>query len=1175
MDFTRLRLSGFKSFVDPTELIIEPGLTGVVGPNGCGKSNLLEALRWVMGENSAKSMRGAGMDDVIFAGTATRPARNLAEVTLSIVNTDHSAPTIFNDEIQMEISRRIERDCGSAYRLNTKDVRAKDVQLLFADASTGAHSPSLVSQGRIGSLINAKPQERRKVLEEAAGISGLHSRRKEAESKLRSAEHNLERLADIEIQLAEQIRGLQKQARQATRYKKVSGDIRTLQALINYMEWLAIQDHKQLSEQELRTVVLQVAAITTELNKLNREQAIEAVKLPTLRQSEAELAAKLHRITVTRDGLDGEEVRLSETQAKLGELLGQIDQDEARERDVIVDTGSILQRLLTEKQELLGQIGNQTGNVDELSGILKVKQAATLEAEWGLEELTQRQALETAEKDNLNRNREESTHRLDMLIEQRATIEERLVRLESNNLFTTALSQAENRLAESENAITLMSVKSRKSEDNRQLFQQKEQDARDILQSLQGKLARVKAEKEGLEEVLTGGEEGRGHPILEQLTVRPGYETALGAALEADLEASDDVTAQVHWRTLSAYDHLQGLPPGVESMSSFVTGRELLTRRLSQIGVVSSEVEALSLLNQLKPGQRLVCLNGGLWRWDGLCVSPEAPSPTAVKLAQKNRLVDLDEEFATHTKDVGEARNQLHQIKEELEAVRQASREARLKWRETEEAAAQARRNLTEAEKQATRHQSEESALKDRLGHLIEDIDQVKTRSLEINKDFAALPEGEDLGLKIQLARQGVEDKRHDLSEARFNHDSFISQSDARGDRLEQIENEISAWKVRLDNVEIHLGDLKERRQKTTGDLKFLESRPGEIVEERRKLNHLIDQAEEERKIAAKALLDCEDLMTGKARQVHDIQARLSEAREQKVRLETNLEQYAEQEIHLKRRIMDEFDCQPNLLREIARIEQEQDLPDPEQTLHRLERLKAERERLGAVNLRADAELTDIQAQLDLSITEREELEKAIAALRRAISDLNREGRARILKAFEEVNEHFKHLFTTLFGGGEAHLELTESDDPLDAGLEIMASPPGKRMQNLGLLSGGEQALTALSLIFAVFMTNPSPICVLDEVDAPLDDANVGRFCDLLDEMAENTSTRFLIVTHNAVTMSRMSRLFGVTMAERGVSQLVSVDLESAERMRDRTSESPSVSPSEPGAPSRANSLPA
>ena len=1156
MDFTRLRLSGFKSFVDPTELIIETGLTGVVGPNGCGKSNLLEALRWVMGENSAKSMRGAGMDDVIFSGTASRPARNLAEVALTIYNHDHTAPAIFNDEIQMEISRRIERESGSAYRLNAKEVRAKDIQLLFADAATGAHSPSLVSQGRIGSLISAKPQERRRILEEAAGISGLHSRRKEAESKLRSAEHNLERIADIEIQLHDQIRGLQKQARQATRYKKISGEIRILQALMHYMEWRAVKDQKQTSETDLRAVLLQVSAITTDLGRLAKEQAIEASKLPKLRQKEAELAAGLHRIMVTREGLGAEEERLTETQVKLKRLLDQIDQDAVREKDVIVDTKSILQRLLVEKQALLTQVENQTGNVDDLSEILKIKQKATLDAEWHLEALTQRQAQQTAEKDNLSRNRQDTAQRLNVLTEQRRTIEERLARLENNNLFTQALSQAENALALSENAARIMSITSREAEDGRQIIQQKEQDARDILQALQGKLARGHAEKQGLEDVLsTGLRDGAADsaaPIMAQLAVTPGYETALGAALDMDLEASDDETAQVHWRRLPAYDPTQQLPTGLDMLGRYVSGSQALTRRMSQIGLVDDARQALGLMAQLKPGQCLVSRSGGLWRWDGLCQSAEAPSSTAIKLSQKNRLTALTEMIDQHKAEVGAAREVLASVQEELDIAKQAAREARLKWQEAEEKITQSRRELTEAEKQATRHQSEESALKDRLGHLIEDVDRVTERDLDIAQKIAALPEGENLGSKIQDARQDVEDKRKHLSEARLNHDSFIAQTGARRARLEQIDVELTAWKLRIENVDIHLKDLFARRENTASELKSLERRPGEIVEERRTLNGLIDTAEGDRKQAAVALSTCEDILAGKDRQSRQVTAALSEVREQKVRLETNLEQYEEQESHLEARILDDFECQPNLLREMAHIEQDQDLPDAGLTTRRHEQLKAERERLGAVNLRAEAELSDIQSQLDLSIKERQELEEAITALRRAISDLNREGRARIITAFEEVNTHFKHLFTTLFGGGEAHLALTESDDPLDAGLEIMASPPGKKMQNLGLLSGGEQALTALSLIFAVFMTNPSPICVLDEVDAPLDDANVERFCDLLDEMSEKTATRFLIVTHNAVTMSRMNRLFGVTMAERGVSQLVSVNLESAERMRER-----------------------
>ncbi|MCF8474832.1 MAG: chromosome segregation protein SMC, partial [Emcibacter sp.] len=1038
-----------------------------------------------------------------------------------------------------------------------KEVRAKDIQLLFADASTGAHSPSLVSQGRIGSLINAKPKERRRVLEEAAGISGLHSRRNEAESKLRSAEHNLERLADIEIQLNDQIRGLEKQARQATRYKKISGDIRILQALMNYMEWLSIQDHKQISERQMREVVVKLSAITTELSKLNREQAIVSDKLPGLRQKEAELSAHLHRITVTLDGLDGEEVRLSETQEKLRDSLEQIKQDEERERDVIADTASILRRLQAEKIELLEQIKNQVGNIGELSETLKVKQSSTLEAEWTLETLSQKQAHRAAEKNNLTRNKEEISRRLETLKEQRTTIEERLGRMESNNLFTQALSHAENGLSSAENVINMLSVKSREAEDDRQIFQQKEQDARDILQSLQGKLARIQAEKEGLEELLSSrnikDEDGTSDaPIMNDLTVAAGYEMALGAALDVDLEISENDLAQIHWRSLPDYNNPQSLPKGIEALATYVKGSKILSRRLSQIGIVKDEAEALSLLDELAPGQRLVSLKGGAWRWDGLCVSSDAPSQMAIKLAQRNRLSELNKAADRCTNDVGQARETLHKVQEVLETIKRTAREARLKWREAEENAAHARRKLTEAEKQATRHQSEESALKDRLGHLIEDLDQVKIRHLEVSQSLAALPEDEDLGQEIRQTRQTVEEKRKELSDARFNHDSFISQSDARRDRLKQIEEELSAWKLRIDNVETHIKDLHARQSKTEEELKSLENRPGEIVEERRKLNHLISEADAARKQAAQNLLECENFVAGKNKEIRNIQEKLSLAREEKVRLETNIEQYEEQESHLKRRIMDEFDCQPKLLRQMAEIEEEEELPDPEQVHHRLERLKAERERLGAVNLRAESELTDVKAQLDTSVTERQELEKAISALRRAISDLNREGRSRILKAFDEVNEHFKHLFSTLFGGGEAHLELTESDDPLDAGLEIMASPPGKKMQNLGLLSGGEQALTALSLIFAVFMTNPSPICVLDEVDAPLDDANVGRFCDLLDEMAENTSTRFLIVTHNAVTMSRMNRLFGVTMAERGVSQLVSVDLESAERMRDR-----------------------
>lgn len=1156
MDFTRLRLSGFKSFVDPTELVIEPGLTGVVGPNGCGKSNLLEALRWVMGENSAKSMRGSGMDDVIFAGTSSRPQRNLAEVTLTLDNQDRTAPAAFNDEINLEISRRIERDSGSAYRMNGTEIRGKDVKLMFADASTGAHSPSLVSQGRISSLISAKPKERRAVLEEAAGISGLYSRRKEAESKLRSANKNLERLGDVEIGLNDQIRSLKNQARQATRYKNVAKDIRKLQSLLLYIEWQNIQKNIADTSHDDKEISILVSKVTNMLAALSKEQAILAAKLPELRQAEAENAAKLHRITVSRDSLDGEEIRVVETQNKLKALLDQIAQDGIREKDAVKDSQATIERLNGEKKFLEDKMDGNSGDIDKLAHILSEKQADTLSAEMVLEDLTARQAERNADRINFSREIEERQELIQNLEDQKITVVERLETLADDNLFTQTLSGADVKLKAAEAAITNMRLAFNEAEDKRQTIQQIEQEARNKLQACEGKLARVRAEKQALEEVLRSDFDEGGIPILEKLSVSKGYETALGAALDSDLDAGDDETSAVHWRDLPPLSDGNAFPSGVETLDKFVKAPSVLNRRLSHIGVVGSEEEALALIKDLKAGQRLVTLGGGLWRWDGLCVSPEAPSGAAIRLSQKNRLENLISEIETREKEVVTAKSAHEKLQKDREAIKQISRKARDQWREADEQAIEARREMTEAEKLAARHQSEDSALKDRLVHIKVDIEDQNVRFKAAMDNLEKLPEVVDLENEISKSREVVKEKRNEFSEARIAHDSHRNQSEMRRMRLEQINNEIDTWQARIKNVTTHLENLEVRKQEAGKELTSLENRPGEIVVERRKLNKLIDEASAERQLAANKLAEAENELATKEQEMRKVQQEVSEAREHKVRLETNLEQFGEQKDNLMRRIHEEFECEPVALFAMTELEEGEELPDEDASHHKLERFKIERERLGAVNLRAETELEEINEQLGASIKEREELQEAILRLNKAISDLNREGRARMLKAFDEVNEHFKDLFTTLFGGGEAYLELTESDDPLDAGLEIMASPPGKKMQNLGLLSGGEQALTALSLIFAVFMTNPSPICVLDEVDAPLDDANVERFCDLLDEMNKKTSTRFLIVTHNALSMSRMDRLFGVTMAERGVSQLVSVDLDSAEKIRDRVGDS-------------------
>jgi len=1156
LHFTRLRLSGFKSFVDPTELVIEPGLTGVVGPNGCGKSNLLEALRWVMGENSAKSMRGSGMDDVIFAGTSTRPARNLAEVTLSLDNENRTAPAAFNDEPKLEISRRIERDSGSAYRMNGQEIRGKDIKLMLADASTGAHSPSLVSQGHIGALISAKPKERRLVIEEAAGISGLHSRRNEAESKLRSANKNIERLRDVEIGLNDQIRSLKTQARQATRYKNVAREIRKLQSLLLYIEWKNIQTSISEAAQDEKEISLIVAKVTTELGKLSKEQAILAAKLPALRQSEAELAAKLHRITVSRDGLDGEEQRVVETQEKLRALLEQIAQDEAREQEAVKDSVLTIKRLEIEKNIITEEVAGAEGNIEALEKVFEIKQASTLKAELLLEELMNHQAERNANRTNFAREIEERREKILNLEEQKITVDERLVTLEDNNLFTQSLSGAEKKLKSAEQKITKMRLEFNDEEDKRQTIHQLEQATRNMLQAVEGKLARVKAEIEALEEVSTADFEEEGIPLLEKLKVSKGYETALGAALDSDLDASDNQMSAIHWRDLATLKDKNDFPKGIETLDKYVNAPTLLKRRLSQIGVVENEETAIKLLDSLKAGQRLVTRAGGVWRWDGLCISPDAPSGAAIRLSQKNRLENLKTDFKKKELEVERATQTHSKIDADLLTIKKTSMAARDEWRVADEQAIEARRELTEAEKLSARHQSEETALKDRQVHINQDIKDQNSRCMMAMENLDKLPEVVDLKNKINKNRDIVEGKRSEFSEARITHDSHYNQNELRLNRLEQINGEYDNWQARIRNVNDHLENLEIRRDESNKELLTLENRPGEIVIERRKLNVMIDEASEQRQEAAIKLTQAEESLATKEREMRLVQTRVSEAREQKVRLETNLEQYVEQKENLGRRIHEEFDCQPAELFAITELKDDAELPDEEASHHKLERLKIERERLGAVNLRAETELEEINEQLDVSVKEREELEEAIRRLNKAISDLNREGRARLLAAFDDVNTHFKNLFTSLFGGGEAYLELTESDDPLDAGLEIMASPPGKKMQNLGLLSGGEQALTALSLIFAVFMTNPSPICVLDEVDAPLDDANVERFCDLLDEMNKNTSTRFLIVTHNAISMSRMDRLFGVTMAERGVSQLVSVDLESAEKIRDRVGDS-------------------
>lgn len=1147
--FKRLRLSGFKSFVEPTELWIEPGLTGVVGPNGCGKSNLLEALRWVMGESSPKSMRGGGMEDVIFAGTSNRPARNLADVSLLIDNGDRKAPAAFNDADELEVSRRIERDVGSAYRINGNDVRQKDVQLLFADAATGAHSPALVSQGRIGNLITAKPVQRRQLLEEAAGISGLHARRKEAEQRLRAAENNLLRLQDVMEQMTSQIASLKRQARQAERYRKISGDVRGVEAMLLFSRWKLEEVKLEQAEAALKEADKLVGEITAKSSAITKTQTEIATRLPDLRKAEAEASAALTRLKVARESLDAEEARLEATRQELSQRLGQIDQDSGREAEMAQDALAALSRLAQESEELKAQLEKSESHLQEVSEKVKAAETEASEAEAILDKETQALASAQARQETAQGTVRAAERRLMRFEEERNRLQAEFERINQADDQAQALQQAE----DNQGALEEAYEQARTQHSNCQETLNTTESDRDALRrqwaEADAEKNKLLAEISALESILATGEtQGEYVPISEQLNVKKGYEKALGAALGDDLEAALEKGPK-YWAELPPLPDHQALPGGVEPLSHFVKAPKELERRLSQIGIIDPN-RGLEVAAQLLPGQRLVTQDGALWRWDGFFASAEAPSSASIRLAQRNRLADLKAQFEGADTAEAEQRQKHENARAKTDEARQNLNQARQEEGRLNQALNENRRTLHRLSQAAQDRLNKSSALEAALERL-QDENQAATRELEeAQSQLEQLPDLSDLQQHLGRIRAETNEKRSALSDARSAFDRLNREKEFALDRKAAVEREELAWKSRVERADEQQKTLAERKIQVTAALQDLKNRPAEIAERRERLLDQIQKAEVDRNKAADQLAKVENELSEQDRLARLVNEDLLDAREKRVRIDAEMEAHGERKRDLAHEIGQTFQCPPPLVLAQAGIEDEDNLPTIDVLEHKLERFKAERERLGAVNLRADIELQEISAQVEHLSGEKQDLEEAISRLRSGINSLNREGRERLLKAFHDVNAHFGELFTTLFGGGAAHLELVESDDPLEAGLEIMASPPGKRLQSLSLLSGGEQALTALSLIFAVFMTNPAPICVLDEVDAPLDDANVERFCNLLDEMTNLTDTRFLIVTHNAVTMSRMDRLFGVTMAERGVSQLVSVDLSRAEELQ-------------------------
>ena len=854
MEFKKIQLNGFKSFVEKTTFVIEKGLTGIVGPNGCGKSNIVESLRWCMGETSAKSMRGSGMEDVIFSGTANKPSKNIAEVNITLDNLNKEGPAQYKELDIIDVKRRIEKDKGSKFYINEKEVRAGDARMLFADLSTGAHSPSMISQGRIGSLVTAKPSDRRSILEEAAGISGIHARRHESELRLSAAENNLKRADELRRQQEKQLDNLKKQAEEATKYKLISEEIKKIEAGLYYLKLQDLDKEIKIENEINSEAEDEVSGLKIEVNHYTNIINEENSKLKPLREKNIENLSRLQRINLELKNLEEEEKRAVESIKQQSESLKTIDIDMDREKSIIIDSNSNDKRLKEEKKELL-EFESKYFEIEK-------KSDQDLESDIRGLELEQKK-LET-----------------------------------TSNLLISNLNSSEN----------------------------------------------IQIIKNSLDEI--------------------------------------------------------------------------------------ENSKKLMLDNNINEASKLM----------DNCI---------------NKLKDLLSKFKNFSEKKG------------IEEISESNKK-------------------------------------------IKNLQNLYASSLSKNQS---------------IKNEGIK----------------------RKERIYNIESEIDRWKNLNSNSEKMLSELKSRKNKILENLSVLEKQPQILAVSRGQSIENIKSAEKEKTDIESELNKAEEIFNQHNNNLKNVQEKMMTIREKRARSIATLEGLKKRRLDLLERINQDLNLTEFNIFQSSDLFGNENLPDSLAQEEKLDKKKREREKLGSVNLRADEETNQYEKEIKKMEKDREDLVSAIIKLKASINELNQKGRERLIEAFDKVNRKFNEVYTKLFNGGNAKLELVDSDDPLEAGLEMLVSPPGKRLQSITLLSGGEQALTALSLIFAVFLTSPAPICVLDEVDAPLDDANVTRFCNLLDELVKITRTKFIIVTHHALTMSKMDRLYGITMPEKGISQLVAVDLQKAE----------------------------
>ena len=1142
MKFTNIKMTGFKSFAEPEQVSIDDGMTGIVGPNGCGKSNIVESIKWLMGESSAKSMRGGELEDIIFAGSATRPSRNYAEVTLTLDNSDHTAPAALNDGDDIEITRRIERGKGSSFKINGKSARARDVQLLFADMATGSRSSGIVSQGKVGAIINAKPIERRNLLEEAANIRGLHQRRHEAELRLNTAENNLERLDDILIQLDEQKASLIKQARQAARYRSIADRIRKADAHLMLARFTAAIGKLDETEELLREAQRLTAQAAEDAAGKTRIRNNHAEKLPPLRQTEAEKAAELQRLTIERDALEQEEARLKKAEEDIAARQIQIKTDIGREQQLLADAERAITSLDQEKATIVADNNEDEPKLAAASALLDEARQDSATAELNLTEASAKRRAATLETETVQRRRDDVTTRL-------AQTERELEALDIDLLKR----EADTKAGERDEAQTTAENTRKKRAERESLIDAAQEAARtanDEKNRSAEALARTRAEADALMALIKpDDDDAGGAPISSSITVSTGLETALAAALGDGLNAPIGTSANAYWRDKTPQG-MAATPKGMKALHDALDLPDVLKAAVSGIGIADSPDAALAAQPSLEPGQAITTIDGGLWRWDGFVRPIGAETTAAQRLKQEARLRALNADLAGLEDTAAQKRQNADDADTALTQLQQDMRDLAAEERQADALALTVTRD---AERAQDRLETSTSRY-----HDLEDTKAVLTQSLaDIEAEAAGLTDPETLAQDIDSLSAIAEERRAKLAEAMGSERSIRSARDQRDNRMRDIDRELGIWTERQKGAHARLDELAGRASEAEQEAASLSNQPSDIDRRRHVLADAIDKASTDRRHAADDLAEAETALNLAETAQREAEQALASQREGFIRAESQRDLAKQEQDMIVSRIQERLNAAPDALRELAELKPDETIDCDDNTLEVLEgrydRLIRERENVGPVNLRAEAEMEEVEERINGINTERTDLIGAISKLRTAISQLNREGRERLLKSFADVNKYFETLFKTLFNGGSAELALTEAEDPLQAGLEILASPPGKKLQSLSLLSGGEQALTALALIFAVFLTNPSPICILDEVDAPLDDTNVARFCDMLSQIADETGTRFIVVTHHRLTMAKMDRLYGVTMEQKGVSRIVTVDLQTAEKYRENT----------------------